>query len=177
MMKIKIIWRGVEVELNWKPEWFGFEWIDHLEFRSDRVLPVSESGYNSHFIIYGSDKTKRVLSEEMKKVKNTQDEKVVAELGISILERACLSPGRKRYWKGRRGREIPMVDGSPPHLPEVAPWADCEDLKEKSGLKCECGSDRVFYRTGYTGKGEGRFGEDVDVGEYECDNCGEIWVE
>ena len=44
-----IVWRGVQIEINFTPEAFGM--VDHIELRTERKapLPVTETGYRSRF--------------------------------------------------------------------------------------------------------------------------------
>lgn len=50
-----ITWRGVEVEITFTPEKFGM--VDHIELRTENkaALPVTETGYRSHFMDKGAD--------------------------------------------------------------------------------------------------------------------------
>ncbi|WP_281823919.1 hypothetical protein [Jannaschia rubra] len=45
-----IIWRGIALEITFTPEKFGL--VDHIEIMTEgRVsLPVTETGYRSHFV-------------------------------------------------------------------------------------------------------------------------------
>ncbi len=54
MEQHKIIWRGIEIEITFTPEKFGI--IDHIELRTQNKtpLPVTETGYRSHFIQAGT---------------------------------------------------------------------------------------------------------------------------
>ena len=49
-----ITWRGVEIEITYTPEKFGM--VDHLELRTENKapLPVTETGYRSHFMNKGA---------------------------------------------------------------------------------------------------------------------------
>ncbi|WP_127145414.1 hypothetical protein [Pelagibacterium montanilacus] len=49
-----ITWRGIALEITFTPEKFGL--VDHTEIMSEnRVpLPVTETGYRSHFIPVGA---------------------------------------------------------------------------------------------------------------------------
>lgn len=51
-------WRGVLIEISYEPRWMGDGIIAHLELRTiqpERApLPVTETGYRSHFIPQGS---------------------------------------------------------------------------------------------------------------------------
>jgi hypothetical protein len=44
-----IIWRGVQVEITFTPDAFGV--VDHIELRTEAraPLPVTETGYRSHY--------------------------------------------------------------------------------------------------------------------------------
>lgn len=54
MEKHTITWRGIQVEITFTPEKFGV--IEHIELHSENklALPVTETGYRSHFIPIGS---------------------------------------------------------------------------------------------------------------------------
>lgn len=54
MEKHIITWRGIHVEIIFTPEKFGV--IEHIELHSENkaALPVTETGYRSHFIPIGS---------------------------------------------------------------------------------------------------------------------------
>lgn len=54
MEKHTITWRGVEIEITFTPEQFGM--VDHIELRTKNKtpLPVTSSGYRSHFINKGT---------------------------------------------------------------------------------------------------------------------------
>ena len=49
-----ITWRGVEIEITYNPDKFGM--VDHIELRTENKvpLPVTETGYRSHFINRGA---------------------------------------------------------------------------------------------------------------------------
>lgn len=49
-----ITWRGIRIEISFTPEKFGV--IEHIELHSESrlPLPVTETGYRSHFIPIGS---------------------------------------------------------------------------------------------------------------------------
>ncbi|WP_299966025.1 hypothetical protein [uncultured Roseobacter sp.] len=49
-----ITWRHVEIEITYTPEKFGM--VDHIELRTKNkaALPVTETGYRSHFVDKGS---------------------------------------------------------------------------------------------------------------------------
>ncbi len=49
-----ITWRGVEIEITYTPEKFGM--VDHIELRTENKapLPVTETGYRSHFMNNGA---------------------------------------------------------------------------------------------------------------------------
>ena len=49
-----ITWRGVEIEITYTPEKFGM--VDHIELRTENKapLPVTETGYRSHFMNKGA---------------------------------------------------------------------------------------------------------------------------
>lgn len=54
MEKHTITWRGIQVEITFTPEKFGM--IEHIELHSENrlPLPVTETGYRSHFVPIGS---------------------------------------------------------------------------------------------------------------------------
>jgi len=54
MEKHNITWRGVQVEITFKPEEFGM--VEHIELRTEgkTPLPVTETGYRSHYIGEGT---------------------------------------------------------------------------------------------------------------------------
>lgn len=49
-----ITWRGVRIEITYTPNAFGM--VDHIELRSKgrAPLPVTETGYRSHFMSKGT---------------------------------------------------------------------------------------------------------------------------
>ena len=57
MEQHKITWRGIALTITFTPEWLNV--ADHLEIETEgRVpLPVTETGYRSHFMATGSIKT------------------------------------------------------------------------------------------------------------------------
>ena len=50
----KITWRGIGIEITFIPEAFGM--VDHIELRTEgkAPLPVTETGYRSHFTHKGT---------------------------------------------------------------------------------------------------------------------------
>lgn len=56
----RLTWQGIEIELTYKPEDFGGV-IAHLEVKSinpERApLPITETGYRSHFHLVGTVET------------------------------------------------------------------------------------------------------------------------
>lgn len=50
----KITWWGVEIEITFTPEKFGM--VDHIELRTKNKakLPMTETGYRSHFMDKGA---------------------------------------------------------------------------------------------------------------------------
>lgn len=48
--KYNITWRGVEIDITYTPDKFGM--VDHIELRTENKapLPVTETGYRSHFM-------------------------------------------------------------------------------------------------------------------------------
>lgn len=54
MQKYIITWRGVEIEITFTPDKFGM--VDHIELRTENKapLPVTETGYRSHFMNRGA---------------------------------------------------------------------------------------------------------------------------
>lgn len=51
-----ITWRGIEIEITFTPEKFGM--VDHIELKAEgrHPLPVTETGYRSHFMPSGTVK-------------------------------------------------------------------------------------------------------------------------
>lgn len=49
-----ITWRGIRIEITFTPKKFGL--VDHIEIRAEEraPLPVTETGYRSHFIQAGT---------------------------------------------------------------------------------------------------------------------------
>ena len=49
-----IVWRGVQIEITFTHEAFGM--VDHIELRTEgnAPLPVTETGYRSHFTHKGT---------------------------------------------------------------------------------------------------------------------------
>lgn len=54
MKQHHITWRGIALEITFTPEKFGL--VDHIEMKTDgrAPLPVTETGYRSHFISAGT---------------------------------------------------------------------------------------------------------------------------
>lgn len=54
MKQHHITWRGIALEIAFTPEKFGL--VDHIEIKTDgrAPLPVTETGYRSHFIPAGT---------------------------------------------------------------------------------------------------------------------------
>lgn len=54
MEKHNIIWREVRIEITFTPDSFGM--VDHIELRTEgrMLLPVTETGYRSHFMSKGT---------------------------------------------------------------------------------------------------------------------------
>ncbi|KPQ05927.1 MAG: hypothetical protein HLUCCA12_13155 [Rhodobacteraceae bacterium HLUCCA12] len=54
MEKHTIVWRAVQIEITYTPDKFAV--VDHIELRTeDRApLPVTETGYRSHFMGKGT---------------------------------------------------------------------------------------------------------------------------
>jgi len=54
MEQLYITWRGIALEITFTPEKFGL--VDHIEIKTDgrAPLPVTETGYRSHFIPAGT---------------------------------------------------------------------------------------------------------------------------
>ena len=48
-MTHSIVWDGIDVSISHTPNWLNSE-FHHIELRADEKLPVSETGYRSHFI-------------------------------------------------------------------------------------------------------------------------------
>lgn len=49
-----IVWNAIEIEVSYEAEWLGADFFAHLQLRSlepaDAPLPVTETGYRSHFL-------------------------------------------------------------------------------------------------------------------------------
>lgn len=45
----KLTWQGIEIEVTYTPLMFGGP-FDHIELKAPQPLPVTETGYRSHFI-------------------------------------------------------------------------------------------------------------------------------
>lgn len=54
MEQHKITWRSVEIEITYTPKKFGM--VDHIELRTKNKakLPMTETGYRSHFVNIGT---------------------------------------------------------------------------------------------------------------------------
>ncbi|NCO04105.1 MAG: hypothetical protein GW903_07945 [Alphaproteobacteria bacterium] len=54
MEQHNITWRSVEIEITYTPDKFGM--VDHIELRAKgkTKLPVTETGYRSHFMDKGA---------------------------------------------------------------------------------------------------------------------------
>jgi len=54
MEKHTIMWRRVQIEITYTPKKFGM--VDHIELRSKNKakLPMTETGYRSHFMDKGA---------------------------------------------------------------------------------------------------------------------------
>ncbi|MFY0310870.1 hypothetical protein ACFMBG_13340 [Leisingera sp. D0M16] len=54
MEKSSMTWRGIAMEITFTPDRFGL--ADHIELRTEgkAPLPVTETGYRSHFVAAGS---------------------------------------------------------------------------------------------------------------------------
>lgn len=54
MEKHIITWRGIRIEIIFTPKQFGI--VEHIELHSENrsALPVTETGYRSHFIPIGT---------------------------------------------------------------------------------------------------------------------------
>jgi hypothetical protein len=54
MEQHNITWRGIVIEITFTPEKFGM--ADHIELRTEAkaALPVTETGYRSHFLPAGT---------------------------------------------------------------------------------------------------------------------------
>lgn len=48
-MRGVIEWCGISVEINHVPDWPGHGY-QHIELRAAQMLPVTETGYRSHYI-------------------------------------------------------------------------------------------------------------------------------
>ena len=49
-----ITWRGIQIEITYTPDSFGM--VDHIDLRteSNAPLPVTDTGYRSHFMAKGT---------------------------------------------------------------------------------------------------------------------------
>ena len=52
MEQHKVTWRNVEIEITYTPEKFIV--VDHIELHTTDKLPVTETGYRSHFVSVGT---------------------------------------------------------------------------------------------------------------------------
>lgn len=54
MEQHSIIWRGIALAITFSPEKFGM--VDHIELHTENkvALPVTETGYRSHFMATGT---------------------------------------------------------------------------------------------------------------------------
>ena len=54
MEQHSIIWRGIALAITFSPEKFGM--VDHIELHTENkvALPVTETGYRSHFMASGT---------------------------------------------------------------------------------------------------------------------------
>lgn len=54
MEQHKINWRGISLAITYTPEKFGM--VDHIELHTDNrvALPVTETGYRSHYVDCGT---------------------------------------------------------------------------------------------------------------------------
>lgn len=54
MVQHTVTWRSVEVEITFTPEKFGI--VDHIELctKNNEKLPVTQTGYRSHFMDKGT---------------------------------------------------------------------------------------------------------------------------
>lgn len=43
-----IVWQGINIQVNYNPEYFGCH-TAHLELKASEPLPMTETGYKSHF--------------------------------------------------------------------------------------------------------------------------------
>lgn len=48
-MTLSLEWEGIAIAVSHTPNWLNTE-FDHIELRADQKLPVTETGYRSHFI-------------------------------------------------------------------------------------------------------------------------------
>ena len=48
-MTLSITWEGITIAVSHEANWLNTEY-DHIELRADEKLPVTETGYRSHFI-------------------------------------------------------------------------------------------------------------------------------
>lgn len=55
MEKSQLIWRGIQVDIIYKPNYFSnsskyINQLAHLEVRSNQPIPITETGYKSIFL-------------------------------------------------------------------------------------------------------------------------------
>ena len=48
-MTLSIIWEGMTIAVSHKSNWLNTGY-DHIELRADQRLPVTQTGYRSHFM-------------------------------------------------------------------------------------------------------------------------------
>ena len=48
-MRTPITWQGIEIEITYAEQWYNITDIAHLEIQADEPLPMTETGYRSHF--------------------------------------------------------------------------------------------------------------------------------
>ena len=48
-MTLSLNWEGIKIAVSHKANWLNTDY-DHIELRADEKLPVTETGYQSHFI-------------------------------------------------------------------------------------------------------------------------------
>ena len=51
-MTLSLNWEGIRIGVSHKTNWQNTDY-DHIELRADEKLPVTETGYRSHFIASG----------------------------------------------------------------------------------------------------------------------------
>ncbi len=48
-MTLSFVWEGITIAISHEPNWLNTDY-DHIEVRAGEKLPITETGYRSHFI-------------------------------------------------------------------------------------------------------------------------------